>query len=130
MKIGKLANLANVNIETIRYYERIGLIEQPVTPEQGYREYPDKTLERVQFIKRSQELGFTLNEVANLLLLGEENCFSVQEIAEKKLANVREKLADLKRLENVLANLVTQCRCNNTDSACPIVESLLPKKNS
>lgn len=135
MKIGQLANKAQVNIETIRYYERKGLIEQPITPPQGYREYPNKTLKRVQFIKRSQTLGFSLDEISKLLLLGDKNCLSVQNIAEKKLVRVREKLADLARLENVLEHLVTQCKDTQTGDLCPIVESLivdslLVKKNN
>lgn len=127
MKISDLAKAADVNVETIRYYERRGLINQPLKPEQGYRDYPETTLERVQFIKRAQELGFKLEEIANLLLLGEGNCLSVQEIAEHKLVNVRAKIADLCRLESVLDNLVTQCKCNPSESSCPIVETLLPK---
>ncbi|PSU44559.1 Hg(II)-responsive transcriptional regulator [Photobacterium frigidiphilum] len=126
MKISDLAKAANVNVETIRYYERRGLITQPLKPEQGYREYSKIPLERIQFIKRAQELGFTLEEIANLLLLGEGHCLSVQEIAEHKLASVRAKIADLNRLESVLDNLVTQCKCNPSESSCPIVETLLP----
>ncbi|MDA0110316.1 Hg(II)-responsive transcriptional regulator [Vibrio mediterranei] len=127
MKISDLAKAAGVNVETIRYYERRGLITQPLKPEQGYRDYPETTLERVLFIKRAQELGFTLEEIANLLKLGDDNCISVQEIAENKLVSVRDKIADLCRLESVLDNLVTQCKCNPSDSSCPIVETLLPK---
>lgn len=128
MKISELAKRAGVNIETVRYYERLRLITQPVRPEQGYRVYPKKTLERILFIKRAQELGFRLEEVANLLLLGEKNCSSVQEIARQKLDNVRAKLIDLNRLESVLDNLVTQCKHNTIESSCPVVETLLPKK--
>ncbi len=124
--IGLLAKAADVNIETIRYYERRGLIDQPVKPERGYRTYPLKTLERVLFIKRAQELGFTLEEIDNLLSLGDAHCPEVREIAEGKLTSVREKIADLRRLENVLDDLVTQCKTNPDHSHCPIVESLLP----
>ncbi len=127
MKISELAKSAGVNVETIRYYERRKLIQQPLKPEQGFRDYADATLERVLFIKRAQELGFTLEEISNLLQLGDENCLSVQEIAEHKLVNVRAKIVDLCRLESVLDNLVTQCKCNPSESSCPIVETLLPK---
>ncbi|MCC4819453.1 Hg(II)-responsive transcriptional regulator [Vibrio lentus] len=127
MKISELAKSAGVNVETIRYYERRELIQQPLKPEQGFRDYTDATLERVLFIKRAQELGFTLEEISNLLQLGDENCLSVQEIAEHKLVNVRAKIVDLCRLESVLDNLVTQCKCNPSESSCPIVETLLPK---
>jgi len=128
--IGELAKVASVNVETIRYYERRGLIEQPVKPEQGYRTYSRETLVRILFIKRAQELGFTLEEIANLLSLGDAHCLEVQEMAEGKLASVRAKIADLRRLETVLDNLVIQCRTNPDQSHCPIVESLLPDDKS
>lgn len=128
MKISELAKTAGVNLETIRYYERRNLITQPMKPTHGYRAYSKITLDRVLFIKRAQELGFTLEEIANLLLLGEGDCASVQEIAQQKLTNVRAKMLDLKRLENVLDHLITQCKNNSIESSCPIVESLLPKE--
>lgn len=126
--IGQLAKRAGVNVETIRYYEHRGLIEQPIKPAQGYRTYPQATLVRILFIKRAQGLGFTLEEIASLLSLGEAHCPEVQEIAELKLDSVRTKIADLHRLESVLNNLVRQCRINPDQSHCPIVESLLPDK--
>lgn len=124
--IGQLAKAAGVNVETIRYYERQGLITQPPKPAQGYRTYPKATLARILFIKRAQELGFTLEEIANLLVLGESHCSEVQELAEGKLVSVRAKINDLCRLERVLEDLVTQCRSNPDNTACPIVESLQP----
>ena len=124
--IGQLAKAAGVNVETIRYYERRGLISQPPKPAEGYRTYPQTTLARILFIKRAQELGFTLGEINNLLSLGESHCSEVQELAEAKLASVREKINDLHRLEQVLEELVTQCRTNPDNAACPIVESLQP----
>lgn len=124
--IGQLAKAAGVNVETIRYYERRGLITQPPKPAQGYRTYPKATLARILFIMRAQELGFTLEEIANLLVLGESHCSEVQELAEGKLVSVRAKINDLHRLERVLAELVTQCRSTPENAACPIVESLQP----
>lgn len=124
--IGQLAKAAGVNVETIRYYERRGLIAQPTKPMQGYRTYPNETLARILFIKRAQELGFTLEEINNLLSLGESHCSEIQELAEAKLASVREKINDLHRLEQVLEELVTKCRTNPDNAACPIVESLQP----
>jgi MerR family mercuric resistance operon transcriptional regulator len=126
LTISKLAQAARVSVETIRYYERLGLIEQPPKPAQGYRTYPKVTLERVLFIKRAQDLGFSLEEIDNLLSLGESHCSEVQALAEGKLASVREKINDLRRLELVLEDLVTQCRTNPDNTACPIVESLQP----
>ena len=124
--IGKLAQAAQVSVETIRYYERRGLITQPPKPAQGYRTYTKATLARILFIKRAQELGFTLEEIENLLVLGESHCSEVQELAESKLVSVRSKINDLCRLERVLEVLVTQCRSNPDNTTCPIVESLQP----
>jgi MerR family transcriptional regulator, mercuric resistance operon regulatory protein len=80
--IGQLAKVAGVNVETIRYYERRGLISQPPKPAEGYRTYPNATLARIFFIKRAQELGFTLKEINKLLSLDESHCSEVQELAE------------------------------------------------
>ncbi|WP_461480649.1 Hg(II)-responsive transcriptional regulator [Porticoccus sp.] len=124
--IGQLAIAADVNVETIRYYERRGLVAQPPKPAAGYRTYSKDALARILFIKRAQELGFTLEEIDNLLSLGDSHCAEVQELAEGKLASVRAKINDLCRLERVLAELVTQCRINPENAACPIVESLQP----
>ena len=124
--IGTLSKAAGCKVETIRYYERRGLIRQPPKPAEGYRTYPNATLARILFIKRAQELGFTLEEINNLLSLGESHCSEIQELAEAKLASVREKINDLHRLEQVLEELVTKCRTNPDNAACPIVESLQP----
>lgn len=124
--IGQLAKAADVNVETIRYYERRGLIAQPPKPAEGYRTYSETTLARILFIKRAQELGFTLEEIANLLTLGESPCREAQGMAAQKLASVRAKLADLRRLETVLDDLLNQCATNPDQTHCPIIESLLP----
>ena len=125
--ISQLAALLNVHVETIRFYQRKGLIEQPPKPPRGYRHYSDEVLSRMRFIKRAQELGFTLDEIANLLLLNDQPCTTVQELAELKLSSVRAKLADLARLETVLAEMVLQCQHNQDEAHCPIIESLQPK---
>tara|TARA_R110001583_G_scaffold6774_8_gene34063 strand:- start:4021 stop:4404 length:384 start_codon:yes stop_codon:yes gene_type:complete len=121
--ISKVAKELGVNIETIRFYERKGLIEQPLKPEIGYRHYPKTTIHRIRFIKRSQELGFTLGEIANLLNLNDEPCNQVQEIAQDKLSAVQQKIADLHSLEKALKNLLNQCQSND-DKHCPIIDSL------
>lgn len=123
--ISKVAKEIGVNIETIRFYERRGLIAQPIKPETGYRHYPDETVNRIRFIKRAQNLGFTLDEIANLLSLNDNPCGQVQELAEHKLHAVKEKMSDLRRLEKGLSTLLTQCRSNDDDSHCPIIDSLL-----
>jgi len=124
--ISKLAKELGVNVETIRFYERRGLIDQPSKPETGYRHYPDETVQRIRFIKRAQDLGFTLEEITSLLSLNDRPCGHVQELAEHKLRAVKEKMADLQRLEHALKALLTQCRSNDDDSHCPIIDSLLP----
>lgn len=124
--ISKVANELKINIETIRFYERRGIIEQPLKPEVGYRHYPDETVNRIRFIKRSQELGFTLDEISNLLSLNDRPCSQVQELAELKLAAVKAKMTDLRRLETALKTLLYQCHTNDDESHCPIIDSLQP----
>lgn len=124
--ISKVAKEIGVNIETIRFYERRGLIAQPIKPETGYRHYPDETINRIRFIKRAQDLGFTLDEITNLLSLNDNPCGQVQELTERKLHAVKEKMSDLRRLEKALITLLTQCRSNDDDNHCPIIDSLLP----
>jgi len=124
--ISKLANELGINIETVRFYERRGMIEQPLKPDLGYRHYPNETVNRIRFIKRAQELGFTLEEIANLLSLEDRPCSQVQELAEHKLGAVRDKMADLRRLETALNTLLLQCHSNQDDSHCPIIDSLQP----
>lgn len=124
--IGQLANAAGVHVETIRYYERLGLIAQPQKPLAGFRRYPITTLNQLHFIKRAQTLGFTLEEITNLINLNNTPCSEVQGLAECKLNAVKEKIADLQRLKLALDMLVTQCQHNNDDSYCPIIDSLQP----
>lgn len=122
--ISQLAKSASVGVEIIRYYERRSLIEQPEKPSTGYRRYPQITLKRILFIKRAQELGFTLDEIANLLLIGDSSCAAVHGLAEQKLVSVRDKIRDLLKLETFLSSLVTQCATNTDQTCCPIIESL------
>ena len=128
LTISKLAKAAGINIETVRYYERRNLIEQPAKPEHGFRKYPQTTLERILFIKRAQELGFTLDEVTSLLILSVSSCGEVQDLAEQKLDTVRAKIEDLQHLQIVLNNLVIQCQNNPDQTHCPIIESLIPSR--
>lgn len=125
-RIGQLAKAASVNIETIRYYERQGLIEQPPKPANGLRLYPQITLTRIRFIKRAQELGFTLKEIEHLMALNTAPCGQVQKLAEDKLSSVQGKIADLERLAHVLKALLAQCRINPDEAHCPIIDTLQP----
>lgn len=122
LTIGKLANAAGVNVETIRFYERKGLLAQPQKPTEGFRQYPSVVLQRLRFIKRAQELGFTLDEIINLLTLGDGDCLEVQSLAKQKLVLVSKKIADLQRLESNLSHLIDQCS-STSDLSCPIVDS-------
>jgi len=124
LTIGTVARLTGVNIETVRYYERRGLVAQPPRPFNGFRIYPEDVLQRIRFIRRAQKLGFTLREIQKLLSLGDSNCKAVQEIATDKLKDVRNKLRDLSNLEIVLTNLLEQCERHENGLSCPIVESL------
>lgn len=125
MKIGEVSRRTGCNVETIRYYERIGVIEPP--PRKGaFRDYGPTDIGRLRFVRRARELGFTLQEVQALLALApqsDENCDQVQRIAQEHLTNVRAKMADLDRMETALAALVERCDENQNDQ-CPIVMSL------
>lgn len=123
--IGKLAASVNLSVETIRYYETLQLIQQPIKPESGYRHYPDSIRIQLLFIKQAQGLGFTLNEIKKLLSLSHSNCSDVKVIAETKLISVQEKLSALKRLEATLSDLVLACENNSDLQPCPIIESLV-----
>lgn len=125
MRIGQLAKTAEINIETVRFYERKGLIDQPIKPLEGYRDYSSKILERLLFIKRAKTLGFTLEEIAGLLSMESARCDEIQEMATIKLADVRSRLADLKRMEVVLNELVLSCQTNPNKAGCPIIETLI-----
>jgi MerR family transcriptional regulator, mercuric resistance operon regulatory protein len=125
LTIGQLANKAEVNVETIRYYERRCLIDRPEKPVTGYRQYSKEILHRLLFIKRAQTLGFKLDEIENLLSLSDGHCSEIQSLAEQKLNHVQTKIRDLQRLEDVLADLVRQCNASADKAQCPIVDTLL-----
>lgn len=123
--IGALSQRTAVNIETIRYYEKIGLLSPPPRTGGGHRLYPDGHLKRLIFIRRSRELGFTLDEIRNLLGLveGGYTCGEVQKAALSHLTNIRRKIADLRRMERTLAETAARCE-GGTAPDCPIIEGL------
>lgn len=125
MTIGRLASKASINVETIRYYERRGLIKQPPKPKAGYRKYGGDTLQRLLFIKRAKTLGFSLDDIEKLLVLSEGRCADVQSIAEQKMKHIKAKAQDLLRLEDALEQLIRQCSNNVYEAHCPIIETLL-----
>lgn len=126
MTIGKLAKLVGVNIETIRYYERLKLLTPAARKPSGYRLYGDDNLRRLRFIKNAQALGFTLHEVKELLNLrvsSTARCGDVQQKAQTKLKQVMEKIRDLQALDRTLLHLVRACRAGQTTDHCPILQS-------
>jgi MerR family mercuric resistance operon transcriptional regulator len=125
MTIGNLAKAAGVNVETIRYYQRIGLVDEPDKPPQGYRRYPASIIDRIQFIKRAQDLGFTLNEITDLLSLNDGNCEEARAIAEHKLEGIHRRIEDLTAMQSELTRLVKACRRNADGRGhCAIIETL------
>lgn len=123
--IGALAESAGVNVETIRFYQRKGLMPEPERPYGGIRRYGDAELARVKFIKSAQRLGFSLDEIGELLELEDgAHCGEARALAEYKLADVRRKLDDLRRIEAVLAELVARCSATRGKVRCPLIGSL------
>jgi len=123
MTIGVLARSAGVNIETIRYYQRRGLIGTPRKPLGGVRRYDAGTLAQLRFIKRAQQLGFSLREIRELLALGEQSCSDTRRIAERRLTDIETRLSDLKNMRRLLTRLIRECAAGRA-AACPIVQSL------
>jgi MerR family mercuric resistance operon transcriptional regulator len=124
--IGALSERTEVNIETIRYYERIGILPKPPRSAGGHRLYPEEYQRFLVFVRRARELGFSLEDVRALLrLTGDPHmaCGKVKGITEKHIADIRRKVNELKRLERVLSAMVTQCRGDDT-SDCPILDAL------
>ena len=125
LTIGRVAKLAGVHVETIRYYQRRGLLAEPDKPFGTYRHYPADMVNRIHFIKHAQALGFTLEEVAGLLRLSEASaCAETRDLAIHKVALIDRKMADLTMMREALAGLVRQCDTSQADSACPIILSL------
>lgn len=123
--IAGLAHAAGVNVETIRFYQRKGLLPEPPKPAAGIRRYGASDVARVRFIKAAQRIGFTLDEIAQLLKLDDgTHCAEAREIAEHKLIDVRRRLADLQRIEFALSGLIDRCAASRGKVTCPLIESL------
>lgn len=125
LSIGEMSRRSGVAIETVRYYEKIGLLREPPRTAAGHRVYLSEHLTRLTFIRRSRELGFTLGEIRNLLGLidGGYTCGKVKDAAQTHLEDIRRKIADLRRMERALDKTVAQCK-GGTAPQCPIVEAL------
>ena len=127
LSIGRLAALSGVNLETIRYYERIGLMPRPARTQGGHRAYEAAHVARLSFIRRARDLGFGLDEIHTLLDLAEPSrrpCEEVRAIAEVRLEAVRRRLADLQRLEALLARTIARCAKTGPAPSCPVLEML------
>ena len=126
MQIGEVAGSAGVNIQTLRYYERRGLLPQPKRRGSGYREYDPDTVELVRFIKRAQELGFTLAEVGDLIRLRSSNgdCTQARALATAKMEDIERKINQLDAMRQALKLLVEECACEQRAPGCPIIEAL------
>jgi MerR family copper efflux transcriptional regulator len=125
--IGQLAKKANVNLETIRYYERRGLLAEPPRNKSGHRQYSIKDLRRTEFIKRTQSLGFSLHEISGLLSLkveSDKTCADVKLRVKSKLIDIEEKIETLQRMREVLLKLETNCPGKGPLNECPILETL------
>ncbi len=125
LTIGALAESTGVNVESIRYYQRKGLLAKPVKPHGSIRRYGGDDLARVRFIKAAQRLGFTLDEVGELLQLEDgAECHMAHDMAERKLEAIRERLADLQRIEAALGELVERCDGSTGAVKCPLIAAL------
>jgi MerR family mercuric resistance operon transcriptional regulator len=128
LTIGAFAKAAGVNVETIRFYQRKRLLPEPAKPYGSIRRYGEADVTRVRFVKSAQRLGFSLDEIAELLRLEDgTHCEEASSLAEHKLMDVREKLADLARMESVLSELVCACHARKGNISCPLIASLQEK---
>lgn len=127
LKVGEVANRAGVNIQTIHYYERRGLLPKPPRTEGNYRAYPEDTVLRIRFIKRAQTLGFTLKEITELLALKAEpdtQCADVRERAQAKVMDIEERMRTLQAMRKALTKLIDECSGTGPVTECPILEAL------
>ena len=125
LTIGAFGKAAGVNVETIRFYQHKGLLPEPARPYGSIRRYGQADVARVKFVKSAQRLGFSLDEIAELLRLEDgTHCLEASRLAERKLQDVRAKLADLVRMESVLSRLVGACHTRTGNVSCPLIETL------
>lgn len=125
LTIGALADAAGVGVETIRYYERRGLVPQPQRGSGAYRRYTDAHVDRVRFIKRAQALGFSLEEIGTLLQLEDgTDRASIRRIAAARLEETRQRIADLRQIERALAHLLHECESHARAPRCPIIAAM------
>lgn len=126
LTIGKVAKAAGLGVETIRYYEREGLLPEPDRTTSGYRAYPESSITRLRFVLRAKKLGFTLTEIKDLLRLsdGEGVQAEVKQLTERKLTMIEERIADLQRMRDALQELSASCSGEGCIDQCPIIDAL------
>lgn len=132
-KIGEVARQAGVNKETVRYYEKRGLIPSPSRRESDYRIFTQRHIDQIRFIKRAKELGFTLSEIKELLELRmheDTTCSQIREEAEKKYRDVELKIEDLLRIKETLLDLIDSCEKEGPNGECPILDALEGKNKT
>jgi len=127
LSIGQVARRAGVGVETVRFYEREGLLEEPPRRASGYRQYSEQVVTRLHFIKRAQKLGFSLKEITDLLLLrvdAQTSCEEVKQRTEAKIAEVERKLLELQRMRQALLQVAALCTGQGPGSPCPMLDAL------
>ena len=132
LTIGKAAEQGGVNVQTIRYYERRGLLPKPARTASGYRKYSDEAIRRLRFIRQAQALGFSLSEIEELLSLRMQpgtTCGDIRQRARQKIATVNTKMDELQRIKDALGKLAKACRGKGPTSECPILEALERERN-
>ena len=125
LTIGKVAKKAGVGVETVRFYERLRLIEQPPRIDGGYRKYPEEVVDCIRFIKRAKKLGFTLKEISELLMLQKSDgvcCGDFQQRAENKRNDIVKKIEELEKMRDVLDTLIKSCSLEKSTEKCPILD--------
>ena len=122
LTIGKLAKQTEVTVETIRHYQRIGLLVEPDKPDSGYRHYPADAITNIRFIKRAQQAGFTLKEIATLLSLDGSHCADVRQLAELKCQQIDQHIKSLTALRQALDSLVNTCQQTDSSARCAILD--------
>jgi Hg(II)-responsive transcriptional regulator len=127
LTIGEVAAQARVNVQTLRYYERRGILPEPKRSSSGYRDYPSETVQLIRFIKRAQDLGFSLDEIEDLLELRRAGTGQRKRVlakAQEKIRNIEEKLRRLASMRTALLSMVDSCSCKGNDLQCPILDAL------
>jgi DNA-binding transcriptional MerR regulator len=127
MRIGEVAERAGVNVQTLRYYERRGLLPRPTRRPSGHREYQPDSVALVRFIKRAQHLGFSLEDIGEILELRQHprrNALAVRAVAIRRAADIADRIRRLKAMQNALEQLVRACECAGTSRSCAIIEAL------